>query len=747
MHSPLRHRRLGVIALSSTLSKPSSVGRRRSWSTIVGMKARSLAICLLLLAAASIASLHAGAWYVGNTQNGEWVQYNKVWFAAGTYRFVARAGSPVSTAKIHLEVDGTTITSAVAVPNTGRVDKFGYVYLGSKTLTAGIHDLRVAFETTDVSLDWFMAVKDTDPTTSVKASDKTMVYPPATGMLLAPIIAFHASDSDGHAASLLDLGNPIKDANGNAFTDAQAQAWWSVPMYRDWDRRTDRYWDIIVDHLTALRAQVPYFYCKGTVDFTDGLQDREFQIGGGSFEGRWMQKFAEAVARNPQAASSLKIGMIWDQGGLGDDFAKVYGYNPGFATPALVDYAIQYYLGPWFDNIPASMLLQPVAGRPIIRMMSTSPSGVIKDGQISVFLQELRKRLQAKYGIDPLFIIQSDGTLDAATQAQVWGRVKGLNWSGPLATETRFNGSDWVGMSCGSRHGLDQVWLNDWNPVTNTGTPGGNSAGVDAFQSRLNAAGDSVLFNNLDRAQIGAYGAVGYDLVSGGPTKQTCDEGGLNLTNLTNGSYTSYNGAGGWDLTGVTGFKARVASAATGGNIEIRMDSPTGTLLGTCAVPVTGGAQTWTTQTCSLTGASGNHNIYLVYTGGAGSLFNFEWFAFTGGTTGTTVVEDEGLTNIAEGNAFIRSYHPGWQFPNQHMAAMRQYADPVTQTLMFEAEACDSYNKLTLAGNKGGTYRKQWYSATDLDVYRPLHNTQAWIAQNAGPGNLVSMAAGFFDVW
>ena len=83
------------------------------------------------------------------------------------------------------------------------------------------------------------------------------------------------------------------------------------------------------------------------------------------------------------------------------------------------------------------------------------------------------------------------------------------------------------------------------------------------------------------------------------------------------------------DLNGDATFEARVASAGTGGNIEICLDSPTGTVVGTCAVTVTGGWQTWTTVSCPLSGASGYHNVYLVFTGGSGYLFNVEWFGFT----------------------------------------------------------------------------------------------------------------------
>jgi len=72
-----------------------------------------------------------------------------------------------------------------------------------------------------------------------------------------------------------------------------------------------------------------------------------------------------------------------------------------------------------------------------------------------------------------------------------------------------------------------------------------------------------------------------------------------------------------------------VASAGAGGNIEVHMDSPSGTLLGTSTVPVTGCWQTWTQTYTSLSGASGTHNLYLVFTGGGGNLFNIQWFALT----------------------------------------------------------------------------------------------------------------------
>jgi hypothetical protein len=107
---------------------------------------------------------------------------------------------------------------------------------------------------------------------------------------------------------------------------------------------------------------------------------------------------------------------------------------------------------------------------------------------------------------------------------------------------------------------------------------------------------------------------------------ETCSEGGIDVCNIENGDYIKVKGV---DFgAGATSFEARVASATSGGNIEIRLDSPTGTLAGTCAVAGTGGWQTWVTQSCPINGASGVHDLYFKFSGGSGSLFNFNWWKF-----------------------------------------------------------------------------------------------------------------------
>ncbi len=119
---------------------------------------------------------------------------------------------------------------------------------------------------------------------------------------------------------------------------------------------------------------------------------------------------------------------------------------------------------------------------------------------------------------------------------------------------------------------------------------------------------------------------------------ETCTEGGENIGYIEDGDYAVYSGV---DFgSGKTSFTARVSSGTSGGNIELRLDSITGTLVGVCFVPATGDFQSWVDATCSLTGASGIHNLYLKFTGSSGYLFNINWFKFDAGSSSSGTLGD-----------------------------------------------------------------------------------------------------------
>ena len=125
------------------------------------------------------------------------------------------------------------------------------------------------------------------------------------------------------------------------------------------------------------------------------------------------------------------------------------------------------------------------------------------------------------------------------------------------------------------------------------------------------------------------------------------DEVGVYVTDIHNGDYIKLqNVAFGNKIPRV--FTARVASGLRGGQIEIRLDSIHGRLLGTVNVPGTGGWEKWQTITLDLDYSTltdlnassrtisglnlpATADLYLVFTGRKGpKLFNFDWWELRG---------------------------------------------------------------------------------------------------------------------
>jgi len=115
---------------------------------------------------------------------------------------------------------------------------------------------------------------------------------------------------------------------------------------------------------------------------------------------------------------------------------------------------------------------------------------------------------------------------------------------------------------------------------------------------------------------------------SGLKTEASSDTGaGMNVTSISNGDYIKVKNVD--FASGVTTFDARVSSSASNAKIELHLDSETGMLLGTCDVS---GVTAWTTKSCTVSGGSGEHDLFLKFVGGSGDLFKFNWWRFTGPT-------------------------------------------------------------------------------------------------------------------
>ncbi|KQV97508.1 PQQ-dependent sugar dehydrogenase [Streptomyces sp. Root369] len=104
--------------------------------------------------------------------------------------------------------------------------------------------------------------------------------------------------------------------------------------------------------------------------------------------------------------------------------------------------------------------------------------------------------------------------------------------------------------------------------------------------------------------------------------------GGNTVGDINNGDWIAFTP---YVLSNAKSLTARVSSGGTGGALEIRAGSATGTLLGKAAVPVTGGWETFQDVTTNLSRAPrGTTTLYLVFKGsGTGALFDVDDFTFT----------------------------------------------------------------------------------------------------------------------
>jgi beta-xylosidase len=233
-----------------------------------------------------------------------------------------------------------------------------------------------------------------------------------------------------------------------------------------------------------------------------------------------------------------------------------------------------------------------------------------------------------------------------------WKDDEAKSWQ-PLGT-TITMGFDW---QYGTFQGEQYAILN-YNPGASTGycdidwfrlndTPGPDENPTPVPTSVPTLTPDS-------RSAFSQIEAEDFDSQSG-TRNEACSEGGEDVGYIEDGDYVVYNNIN--FGAGAKSFHARTASGSNGGNIEIRLDSITGPLVGTCTVTGNGDWQTWYTATCDVSGVSGVHDLYLKFTGGSGYLLNLNWWKFiavddTPAPTSTPVksidVNHDGAINISD---------------------------------------------------------------------------------------------------
>lgn len=117
--------------------------------------------------------------------------------------------------------------------------------------------------------------------------------------------------------------------------------------------------------------------------------------------------------------------------------------------------------------------------------------------------------------------------------------------------------------------------------------------------------------------------------LNGVQIQDTQDEGGgQNVGWIANGDSISFAD---YDFGPVpaTTLDVRVAAEGDGGQMDIRLDTPTATPVGTMRVTKTGGWQSWRTDEVTLTPVTGVHTVYLTFAhDGDAEFVNLNWLQF-----------------------------------------------------------------------------------------------------------------------
>jgi type 1 glutamine amidotransferase len=175
-----------------------------------------------------------------------------------------------------------------------------------------------------------------------------------------------------------------------------------------------------------------------------------------------------------------------------------------------------------------------------------------------------------------------------------------------------------------------QVFLNGVkiNDFTNTVPARSLQQGYIGIQNH--GTGDDVSFRNIRIKELTSGGGSvtvegeAYTSQSGvQPADHGTASGGRTVGYINAGDWAGYSSV---DTTGAKTFSARVSSAGSGGTIQIRSGSATGTLLGSVTVPVTGSWDTFQTVSTTLTG-SASGPLFLAFAGsGTNYLYDVDNF-------------------------------------------------------------------------------------------------------------------------
>jgi cytochrome c len=188
----------------------------------------------------------------------------------------------------------------------------------------------------------------------------------------------------------------------------------------------------------------------------------------------------------------------------------------------------------------------------------------------------------------------------------------------PMDNYTGCSGTLVTDANAGDGHGPGQ---NLFTLISAQYTDGGATGGVPALTGSVQV-----------ELQTKSKEAEHYDAATGvSILDRATARAGKRLGDVDTGEWINY---GPVNLSNISSVTLGVSSGGTGGDVEFRAGSPTGTLLGKAIIPVTGSYDSVISPTVNLTNPGGTFTLYLVFVKagqtGAVDILALDWLRFNG---------------------------------------------------------------------------------------------------------------------
>ncbi|MEU8608709.1 ThuA domain-containing protein [Actinoplanes sp. NPDC048791] len=188
--------------------------------------------------------------------------------------------------------------------------------------------------------------------------------------------------------------------------------------------------------------------------------------------------------------------------------------------------------------------------------------------------------------------------------------------------------------------------------------------------------------------------------------EQAAAESGKRIGDVSNNDWVAFSPM---SLSGITSVSYRVSSPNSGGSIELRAGSPTGTLLATTPVPNTGGWDNYqSTPAVNTTALAGSQTLYMVFKGSATSLFDVDSFTFGGSGVGTGAPDPGGVAGRT------------WTVTAQHSSKLIDVSAASTadgaQIVQWAATGGNNQKWQAVDAGGGAVYLKAGHSNKCLDL-------------------------------